>query len=76
MNFRAAFNAYSKRTPLWLACAMKTAKGRRDLARLLLAGGAEVNATDKMYRKTPLGEALYFGDEPVAKLLFGHGAMT
>jgi RNA polymerase sigma factor (sigma-70 family) len=53
-----------------------TAKGRRDLARLLLAGGAQVNALDKMYQKTPLGEALYFGNEAMAKLLFEHGAQA
>jgi ankyrin repeat protein len=56
-------------TPLHSA----TTRGRGDLARLLLLRGAEVNATDQMYRKTPLGEALYFGNESMARLLYAHG---
>jgi RNA polymerase sigma factor (sigma-70 family) len=50
-----------------------TSKGHRDLARLLLAGGAEVNATDDMYQKTPLGEALFYGNEAMVRLLHRHG---
>lgn len=50
-----------------------TSKGHRDLARMLLAGGAEVNATDDMYQKTPLGEALYYGNEAMVRLLHRHG---
>jgi len=46
-----------------------TSKGYRDLARLLLNRGAEVNVTDEMYRKTPLGEALYYGNDAMARLL-------
>ena len=46
-----------------------TSKGYRDLVRLLLSSGAEVNATDDMYQKTPLGEALYYGNEAMALLL-------
>ncbi|MCH7960097.1 MAG: sigma-70 family RNA polymerase sigma factor [Candidatus Hydrogenedentes bacterium] len=53
-----------------------TSKGRRDLARLLIAKGAPVNATDDMYDKTPLGEALYFGNESMARLLYGAGARS
>src|SRR5690606_15798780 len=49
-----------------------TSKGHRDLARLLLAGGAEVNATDDMYQKTPLGEALFYGNEAMVRLLHRH----
>ena len=50
-----------------------SSKGRRDLARLLLAGGAEINATDDMYQKTPLGEALFYGNESMARLLYAFG---
>ena len=57
-------------TPLHTA----TSKGRRDLARLLLANGAPMNATDDMYNKTPLGEALYYGNESMARLLYKFGA--
>ena len=46
-----------------------TSKGHRDLARLLLNRGAEVDVTDEMYRKTPLGEALYYGNDAMARLL-------
>ncbi len=46
-----------------------TSKGHRDLARLLLNRGAEVNVMDEMYRKTPLGEALYYGNDAMARLL-------
>lgn len=53
-----------------------TSKGRRDLARLLIAKGAPVDATDDMYEKTPLGEALYFGNESMARLLYGAGARS
>lgn len=53
-----------------------TSKGSRDLVRLLLNSGAEVNATDDMYRKTPLGEALYYGNEAMARLLYRHGGQT
>ena len=53
-----------------------TSKGYRDLARLLLSSGAEVNATDDMYQKTPLGEALYYGNEAMARLLYRHGGKT
>lgn len=49
-------------------------QGQRDIARLLLIHGAELNATDHMYQKTPLGEALYFGNEAMAHLLYHHGA--
>ncbi|MFP6596987.1 MAG: sigma-70 family RNA polymerase sigma factor [Candidatus Hydrogenedentota bacterium] len=48
-------------------------KGKPDIARLLLVHGASVNATDDMYQKTPLGEALYFGNEAMAHLLYHHG---
>jgi RNA polymerase sigma factor (sigma-70 family) len=48
-------------------------KGKPDIARLLLVHGASVNAMDDMYRKTPLGEALYFGNEAMANLLYHHG---
>ncbi|MFP6617275.1 MAG: sigma-70 family RNA polymerase sigma factor, partial [Candidatus Hydrogenedentota bacterium] len=47
--------------------------GKPDIARLLLVHGASVNATDDMYQKTPLGEALYFGNEAMAHLLYHHG---
>jgi Na+/H+ antiporter NhaC len=53
-----------------------TSKGRRDLARLLIVRGAEVNATDDMFDKTPLGEALYYGHEAMARLLYKHGARS
>ena len=58
-------------TPLHSA----TSKGYRDLARLLLSSGAEVNATDDMYQKTPLGEALYYGNDAMARLLYRHGGL-
>lgn len=52
-----------------------TSKGYRDLARLLLSSGAEVNATDDMYQKTPLGEAVYYGNDAMARLLYRHGGL-
>lgn len=48
-------------------------KGKHRLARTLLARGAEVNARDSMYIKTPLREALHFGNETMAALLRRHG---
>ncbi len=59
-------------TPLHSA----STKGLRDLARLLIVRGAEVNATDDMFEKTPLGEALYYGNESMARLLFRHGGRS
>lgn len=49
-------------------------RGDRETARLLLAKGAQANAVDRMYRKTPLSEAIYFGKEAMARLLAVHGA--
>ena len=48
-------------------------KGQPDIARLLLVHGASLDTTDDMYQKTPLGEALYFGNEAMANLLYHHG---
>lgn len=59
-------------TPLHSA----SSRGFRDLARLLIVRGAEVNATDDMFEKTPLGEALYYGNESMARLLFKHGGRS
>lgn len=49
-------------------------RGWRDLARLLLAHGADAGLTDHMYLKTPLDEALHFGRADLAELLRTHGA--
>ena len=51
-------------------------KGQPDIARLLLVHGASLDTTDDMYQKTPLGEALYFGNEAMANLLYHHGGET
>jgi RNA polymerase sigma factor (sigma-70 family) len=48
-------------------------RGWRDLARLLLAHGADAGLTDHMYLKTPLDEALHFGRADLAELLRTHG---
>jgi RNA polymerase sigma factor (sigma-70 family) len=47
-------------------------RGWRGLARILLARGADAALTDRMYLKTPLDEALYFGREDLAQLLRHH----
>jgi len=57
-------------TPLHYACM----RGREALVRRLLSRGANVNNVDRMYSKTPLEEALFFGRERVADLLRRHGA--
>lgn len=47
--------------------------GKKDLAELLLARGANVNATDKS-GQTPLHLAVSYGAEQIVKLLLAHGA--
>lgn len=55
-----------------LHCA--STQGNRNLARRLIESGAEVNARDSMFRKTPLREALFFGKNTMAAFLRRHGA--
>jgi len=55
-------------TPLHCA----SVRGQDALVRWLLIRGAEVDRTDRMYIKTPLAEALYFGHESIAGLLHKH----
>lgn len=52
-------------TPLHCA----SVRGQDTLVRWLLIRGAEVDRTDRMFIKTPLAEALYFGHESIAGLL-------
>ncbi len=56
-------------TPLHAA----SVRGRDDLVQQLLFHGADVNRSDRMFRKTPMEEALFFGKESAARLLFRHG---
>ena len=50
-------------------------KGRRiEIARFLLAKGADVNARNSLSRETPLMEAAYSGDTEMLKLLLAQGA--
>lgn len=56
-------------TPLHAA----SIRGRDDLVQHLLAQGADVNRSDRMFRKTPMEEALFFGKESAARLLRRHG---
>ena len=56
------------RTPLFLAHS-------RDIAELLIANGADVNAKDK-YGKTPLFYASFFHNKELTKLLVAKGAST
>ena len=59
-------------TPLHCA----SVQGSSRLVQFLLARGAEINARDRMYQKTPLCEALYFGRAHVVDLLLRHGGDT
>ena len=54
-------------TPLIIA----TGKGYKDVAEVLLANGADVNAADK--KGTPLAWAIHTGHPDIAKLLRQHG---
>jgi len=56
-------------TPLHAA----SVRGRDDLVKRLLLQGADVNRSDRMFRKTPMEEALFFGKESAARLLHRHG---
>lgn len=47
-------------------------RGWGALARVLLSHGADTGLTDRMYLKTPLDEALYFGRADLAQLLRSH----
>ena len=56
-------------TPLHAA----SVRGRNDLVQHLLYQGADVNRSDRMFQKTPMEEALFFGKESAARLLHRHG---
>ncbi len=56
-------------TPLHAA----SVRGRDDLVQQLLLHGADVNRSDRMFRKTPMEEALFFGKESAARLLYRYG---
>jgi len=49
-------------------------KGHYEIATLLIANGADVNARDKKYKSTPLHLAAHFGNEKIVQLLLDNGS--
>jgi ankyrin repeat protein len=59
-----------ERTPLIVAAR----EGHREIADLLLAHGADIEAKDAEHGSTPLIWAVFFGHQPVAEFLLAKGA--
>ena len=63
----------------WTALSHAVSMGLTGVARVLLEGGADVDASGRcglLYSRTPLGHAVMKGNEAMVELLLGHGANT